>query len=126
MATKANLTIDSGATFSTTLTLTDENGDHLTLNGYTGVANMKRWYTSSNSIPFNVSINTTASTITLEMDSSITANLYPGRYVYDVDLTDSSNAVSRIVEGVVTVTPSVSSGIYANSNNWSPYGYSGQ
>ena len=125
MSTKANITIDSGTTFSTTLTLTDENGDNLDLNGYTANSSMKKWYTSHTSIPFNVSINTTASTVTLEMDASVTSNLYPGRYVYDVDLTDSSNAVSRIVEGVVTVTPSVSSGIYSNSSNWSPYGYTG-
>jgi hypothetical protein len=30
-----------------------------------------------------------------------------GRYVYDVELTDTSNSISRIVEGIVTVTPQV-------------------
>ena len=34
MATKANLVIDQGATFSTDLNLTDDNGDILQLAGF--------------------------------------------------------------------------------------------
>ena len=30
-----------------------------------------------------------------------------GRYVYDVELTNSSNTRSRLVEGIATITPEV-------------------
>ena len=108
MATKANLVIDQGATFSTTLNLTDENGDILTLNGFTANSQMRKWYSSSNAITFNTAINVDSGTITLELDSGVTANIVAGRYVYDVEITDAyTNAVSRVVEGIVTVTPNV-------------------
>jgi hypothetical protein len=31
----------------------------------------------------------------------------PGRYLYDVEITSSEGEVSRVVEGVVTVTPGI-------------------
>ena len=104
MATKSNLVIDQGATYSVTLNLTDENGDPLDLTGFTANAMMRRWYTSLNSIVFNTSINASAGTITLELDANVTISLSPGRYVYDVDITNS-DVVSRVVEGIVLVTP---------------------
>ena len=106
MSTKANLIIDAGTTFSTTLTLTDQNGDPLNLSGYTANSQLRRWYTSSNSVPFVTSINTSSATITLSLSANATANLYAGRYVYDVDI-NNGTTVSRVVEGIVTVTPAV-------------------
>jgi hypothetical protein len=41
------------------------------------------------------------------MNAVTSANVTPGRYVYDCELTSSSNVVSRLVEGIVTVTPQV-------------------
>lgn len=110
MATKANITIDQGTTFSTTVDLTDENGDPINLSAYTPTAQIRRWYTSSNvSAIFvaNTGTNALAGVITLSLTSSQTANLYCGRYVYDVNLTDASNTVTRVLEGIVTVTPRV-------------------
>ena len=36
-----------------------------------------------------------------------TANITPGRYVYDVELEDPAGDVTRIFEGIVTVLPNV-------------------
>lgn len=107
MATKANLIIDQGATFSADLTLQDENGDGLVLNGYNANSQIRKWYTSTNaSATFTTSINTTSSVITLSLSSDQTANLVAGRYVYDVEINDGAS-ITRIVEGIVTVTPNV-------------------
>jgi len=108
MATKANLVIDQGTTYSATLNLTDENGDPLNLNGFTANSQIRKWYTSSNSVAFTTSINVSSGEITLFLTSNQTSNLASGRYVYDVEITETStNAISRIVEGIVTVTPEV-------------------
>lgn len=107
MATKADIVIDQGTTFSTTLTLTDENGDLLNLSGYQANAQMRKWYTSTTSTNFTTSINTTSSVITLSLTAAQTSNIDFGRYVYDVEITSSANVTSRIVEGIVTVTPEV-------------------
>ena len=44
MAAVSNLYIDQGADFSTTLSLTDSNGDILTLTGYSAIAQMRKTY----------------------------------------------------------------------------------
>lgn len=108
MATKANLVIDQGTTYSATLNLTDENGDPLNLSGFTANSQIRKWYTSSNAVAFTTSINVSSGEITLFLTSNQTSNLASGRYVYDVEITETStNTVSRIVEGIVTVTPEV-------------------
>jgi hypothetical protein len=106
MATKANLVIDQGATFSTDLTLTDENGDMLILNGYTSNSQIRKWYTSSTSVPFATTVNADVGVITLSLTDTQTSLLTAGRYVYDVEISDGST-VSRVVEGIITVTPNV-------------------
>ena len=107
MATKANIIIDQGSTYTTDLNLTDENGDALNLSGYSANSQIRKHYTSSNSVTFSTSVNAIAGIITLSLTANQTSNLISGRYVYDVELTDASNSVSRIVEGIVTVTPQV-------------------
>lgn len=106
MAIKANIVIDQGTDFSTTVNITDEDGVAVDLTGYTGAAQLRKWYTSSNATSFDVTLSN--STVTLGLTSSVTTGLVAGRYVYDVELTDtSSNTISRILEGIVTVTPNV-------------------
>jgi hypothetical protein len=107
MATKANLVIDQGSTFSTDLTLKDDNGDPLTLDGYTASSQIRKWYTSSNAAAtFATSVNSEIGVITLSLSANQTSNLVSGRYVYDVEIS-AGTEVSRIVEGIVTVTPQV-------------------
>ena len=107
MASKANIIIDQGTTFSTDLTLTDEYGDILDLTGYTANSQMRKWYTSSNAAAtFTASVNVSTATVTLSLTSNQTSNIASGRYVYDVEITNGTTT-SRISEGIVTVTPQV-------------------
>jgi hypothetical protein len=48
-----------------------------------------------------------AGQITMAMSPTVTANVTPGRYVYDVLITSDSGVKTRIIEGIVTVLPSV-------------------
>lgn len=110
MATKANITIDQGSSFTTQIDLTDENDDPIELAAYTANAQIRRWYTSTNAAAIfttSTGTNTAAGIITLSLTANQTANLEYGRYVYDVNVTDASNTTTRIVEGIVTVTPGV-------------------
>jgi hypothetical protein len=110
MATKANISIDQGTTFSTQIDLTDENNDPIDLSAYTANAEIRRWYSSTDPAAIfvaNTGTNTAAGVLTLTLSANQTSNLEYGRYVYDVRLADASNTITRIVEGIVTVTPSV-------------------
>lgn len=106
MATKANLIIDQGSNFTTTITVTDDDGNNIDLTGYTGSAQIRKHYTSSNSVSFDVSINEEEGEVTLELQANATTNMVAGRYVYDCELT-LAGVVSRILEGIVTITPEV-------------------
>ena len=107
MALKANLVIDQGSTYSVILDLTDENGDIFDLSGYSVNSQVRKWYTSSNAAAtFTSSINAASGELLLSLSSEQTGNLVAGRYVYDVEI-EISGMVSRIVEGIVTVTPQV-------------------
>ena len=107
MALKANLLIDQGSSYNTTLMLTTETDEAMDLSGYTGAAQVRKHYTSSNSSAFSVDLNTSTGTVTLSMSANTTANLVAGRYVYDVEIISGSGNVTRVVEGIVTVTPNV-------------------
>jgi hypothetical protein len=106
MATKVNLVVDQGSTFQTSITFNDETGNTINFSAFTGLAQMRKHFTSSNSTSFSVSL-TSNGVITLGLNADQTGNLVPGRYVYDLEVTDTANNVSRLIEGVVTVTPNV-------------------
>jgi len=106
MATKANIIVDQGTTFTTQILLTDENGDALNLTNFTGKSQIRKWYTSNSNTDFTVVLAN--GVITLMLSANTTGNLVSGRYVYDVIVTDPSSVTTRVVEGILTVTPMVS------------------
>lgn len=108
MAVKGNIVIDQGTDFETTVTMTDDDDLIIDLTGYTGQAQMRKHFTSSNSYSFGVAINGIAGEVTLSMNSATTNTITAGRYMYDCEVTQTSTGKkSRIVEGIVTVTPQV-------------------
>jgi hypothetical protein len=107
MAIKANLVIDQGADFSATIDVTDSVGDAFDLTNYTTAAQMRKNYASSTATTFSSSHNDSLGQITLTLSSNTTADLDPGRYLYDVEMTSNTNITTRVVEGVVTVTPGI-------------------
>ena len=113
MATKANISIDQGATFNTVVNLTDDSGNPLNLSGYTAQAELRTSYASINSISFGIALSN--GQIALSLNAATTSILTRPRYVYDVVLTDSYNNITRVLEGVVYVDPSVTHASYANT-----------
>jgi hypothetical protein len=107
MATRANIVIDQGAAFSAEINVTDDNDDIVDLSGYTANAQMKKWYTSSNSVTFSTAISAEEGLVTISLTTAQTGDIEFGRYVYDVIIHDANNVSTKIVEGIATVTPTV-------------------
>jgi hypothetical protein len=109
MATKANLVIDQGTDFSTTITLKDSSGSAYDLTGYSANGHIRKHYSSSTAYPLTCAISAPASTgkITLSLGRTTTSAMESGRYVYDVEIKSTSNTVTRLIEGIVTITPEV-------------------
>jgi hypothetical protein len=108
MAAKANIILDQGTTFITYLALTNTDGTVLDLTGYTARGQIRKWYTSNSYTTFTITITQpTDGYINLALTANTTANMEPGRYVYDIEAVDGAGAITRVIEGIVTVTPEV-------------------
>ena len=108
MAARADMTMDQGANFETVVTVTDSSGDLIDLTNYETAGQIRKHHTSSAvSATFTITNGGTAGTLTLALGWSATGSLSSGRYVYDVEITSPSSVKTRVVEGIVTVTPEV-------------------
>lgn len=108
MAAYSELVIEQGATFSSNVTVQDVAGDAINLSSYSAESQMRKSYYASSYIVIDATVSNPANgVITLGMTAANTANVTPGRYVYDLKITAEDSTVTRVVEGIVTVLPSV-------------------
>ncbi len=106
----AELTIDQGATFTSTINLTNDDNSAMNLANSIFTCQIRKSYYSS-----NVTANVTATVedaanglIRLSIDAANTSTIKPGRYLYDLKMVDTqANTYVRVIEGIVTVTPQV-------------------
>ena len=115
MAAIANLIIDQGANFSSDITVKDANGNAFDLTGYTTEAKMAKGYASTRTrttITSAVASDATTGVVSLTLTAAQTAALdAPERYVYDVEITQTSTGtVTRVIEGIITTRPNVTTG----------------
>lgn len=105
----ANLYIDQGSDYTTTVTINDSAGSPLDLTGYTATAQIRKTYTSSTSVSFLVVFDADRSTgkITISLTNVQTSALKSGLYVYDVLISDVLLKKTRVVEGTANVSPMV-------------------
>jgi len=103
------LFLEQGSDFNTSITLTDVNGDAYDLTGFAAKSQVKKSYYSSNTTAnFVITISQPLTgVIALSLGSANTANIAAGRYVYDVVIKNSSNNITRVLEGIVNVLPQV-------------------
>ena len=107
MADKVHLSIDQGATFSADFIENTFDGNTADLTGYIGAGQIRKHYTSNTATAFILNVYANG-TVRVALAANQTGSLTEGRYVYDVELTNTSdNSVIRLVEGIVTVSPQV-------------------
>jgi hypothetical protein len=108
MAGFAELTLEQGASFTTTVTVNGSDGSPTNLTSYTAAAQLRKSYYSTTANSFTVTVSNAANgELTMAMSAANTANLTPGRYVYDLLITSPTSIKTRVVEGIVTLLPSV-------------------
>jgi hypothetical protein len=106
MATVNNLVIDQGTTFSFTFNLTNVDGSAKDLTNYTIAAQIRKSYYTSTKVDFYTDTVDSEGEITISLTSTQTSNLKAGRYVYDIEIDDTTETI-RVLEGIITVTPEV-------------------
>ena len=106
-----NITVDTGSNFYREFYLDNVDGTPLNLTGYTGKSEVRKHPDSIGvAVTFSLSfVDRSNGLIRLSLTKQETKTIKPGRYVYDVMLTDSSNKKSIAVEGMfnarLDVTP---------------------
>ena len=99
-----NLVLDQGCTFEKVITAQNSTSGNVTISTGTCAAKMRQSYYSSN----NITTLTTAvagSNVTLSLTATQTSAVSPGKYVYDVEYTQSdTTTVERVAEGIITIS----------------------
>tara|TARA_B100001059_G_C17607634_1_gene462847 strand:+ start:90 stop:428 length:339 start_codon:yes stop_codon:yes gene_type:complete len=104
-----DLVIDQGSDFAIDLTIT-EGGSAKNLTGYAGRAQLRATHAASSvTASFTVSVvNASNGTMKMQMSAANTASITAGRYVYDLEIHTSGDAiVKRLIQGSVTINPEV-------------------
>ena len=107
LAEFVELEIDAGATFSTEIIVSEDNGTGKNLVNYSVASQLRKSYYSSTATDFDINITDSSNGIfVMGISAANTANLRAGRYVFDVELENTNDGtVTRIFEGVITVLP---------------------
>jgi hypothetical protein len=108
VAAFSELLIEQGATFSSTVNVEDTAGAAINLSGYSAASQMRKsYYATSNTAITSIVTGTANGEITLSMTAANTANLTPGRSVFDLLITSPSGIKTRVIEGIIIVSPGV-------------------
>jgi hypothetical protein len=108
-----DLIIDQGATFERSITLLNTAKKPVSLAGYTARMYVRDGY--SNPVVYltlttengRISIKPTLGRVDLYISAGDTANMISDKYVYDLELVDSSDEPSRVLQGSFTVRAEV-------------------
>ena len=105
----SNLVINAGSDFSQTFSLveSDDSGP-LNLNGFTVAAQFRKHAGSSSKHDFTTNVlNATSGELLISLSASASNVPKPGRYVYDIVITNAASEKTRVVEGSVLLREGV-------------------
>ena len=111
-ATTYDILIEQGATYSQVITY-KESGVAVNLTGYTARMQVRSTLESASTIVelttanSRIALGGAAGTITLTISATDTAALTAGRGVYDLELVSGSGIVTRLLQGVATISRNV-------------------
>lgn len=109
-----DIIVDQGATLLRSIGLKSSAKQPVTLSGYTGVMHIREKTTSTSSVLTlttsngGIEINASAGTVLIIGTPAQTAALTPGKYVHDLELTETATGkVTKIIQGNLTVRAEV-------------------
>ena len=105
-----NITLNTGQNFYRDFYLDNADGTSLDLTGYTGASQIRKHPSSLNAAAsFTVTfVNRTQGHIRVALTRDQSQSIKPGRYMYDVMLTNASGERSVVVEGMVNCSQDIS------------------
>lgn len=110
-----DIIVDQGATLLRSIGLKNSAKRAVPLVGYTGVMEIRYQKTESTEVVLTlttenggIEVNASAGTVLIIASPAQTAALTPGKYVYDLEMTETSTgSVTKIIQGNLTVRAEV-------------------
>lgn len=107
--TSINLTIEKGTDFEATFIVTAEDGLGLNFNSHSATAKIRKYPSSPVFFEFDVTLNTSESSIKIEMSRETTSLLPSGRNYFDILLKyETDDRISKVVSGTIIVEETAS------------------
>jgi hypothetical protein len=112
-ATITDLLIEQGANYSQEFVYRDSSGNPINLTGYTARMQIRSTYESASPMidlttdNYGIILGGAAGTVALGMSAATTDALTAGRGVYDLELISGLGFVTRMLQGVVTISRNV-------------------
>ena len=109
MESYINFNVDQGADWSAGFTLSWDDGSPVDISNSTFQSLIRNSYYTPN-VTSNIVVtlvDASNGSGMLSMNAFTTSNIVAGKYVYDVVMTDSNGYNTRILQGIVNVTPGV-------------------
>ena len=104
-----NITIEQGADFTATFTIANNDSSVYNLYSSTAVARLRKHHSSTKSYDFTTTITIATGKVRLDMSDEVTSTLEPGRYYYDILLTNTGSGLkTRVIEGMAMVSGGIS------------------
>ena len=103
-----NISIDKSTDFSQDFIVKNADQTAMNLSGYTATSKIRKYPEDSTSSTFTCGITSSTGTINVSMGASDTASLVTGRNYYDIIITSGVGTVTKVYEGTVMVTATVS------------------
>ena len=105
-----NLSISSGTSFTQTFTLANDNGSTLNLTNYDVKSQLRKHPQSTSYVNFIATAVSPPSggVIKIELEPNSTSSLKPGRYLYDIIITNNETGdKTKVIEGSALVSKSI-------------------
>ena len=105
MSTSEDLYADQGCTFSSTITVYQNNNEPFDLTDYGARGQIRKSYASTNFVDFNCEVN--IGSVVISLTAEQTRVMKAGRYLYNVEIYNGDGNVVPIAQGIFEIDPSV-------------------
>lgn len=105
MSSQVNINIDTGTDFILTVELFNEADFDLPIENYEFFGNIRKLYSTKLIAAFQ--FQKSDNNITLILSSDTTKQLVPGKYQYDVLMQKPTGEITKIIDGLAFVIPTI-------------------
>lgn len=106
--TRANMYVDQGTDFFVNLELISDDGEEFIASGYTFFCEVRKIYSSKLAFSADCTlVEGIENSVDLYIDPSLTRNIEPGKYQYDIFMKGTSGSLDKILEGLLFIVPSI-------------------